>query len=64
MAESSPERIENNVGKGEIARFEQFLLIPQCFQKTYTPDTYKPGLVWERVNPVLPTQSKVTSKIQ
>ena len=26
--------IENNVGKGEIARYEQFLLFPQCFQKT------------------------------
>ena len=23
--------IENNVGKGEIARYEQFLLFPQCF---------------------------------
>ena len=26
--------VENNVGKGEIARHEQFLLFPQCFQKT------------------------------
>ena len=25
--------VENNVGKGEIARYEQFLLFPQCFQK-------------------------------
>ena len=25
--------IENTVGKGEIARYEQFLLFPQCFQK-------------------------------
>ena len=24
--------VENIVGKGEIARFEQFLLFPQCFQ--------------------------------
>ena len=32
-------RIENNVGKGEIARYEQFLLFPQCFQKTCTADT-------------------------
>ena len=30
---------ENTVGKGEIARYEQFLLFPQCFQKTYTADT-------------------------
>ena len=25
-------RIENTVGKGEIAHYEQFLLFPQCFQ--------------------------------
>jgi hypothetical protein len=31
--------VENTVGKGEIARYEQFLLFPQCFQKTYTADT-------------------------
>ena len=30
--------IENTVGKGEIARHEQFLLFPQCFQKTRTAD--------------------------
>ena len=30
---------ENTVGKGEIARDEQFLLFPQCFQRTYTADT-------------------------
>ena len=32
-------RVENSVAKGEIARYEQFLLLPQCFQKTYTADT-------------------------
>ena len=32
-------RVENNVGIGEIARYEQFLLFPQCFQKTCTADT-------------------------
>ena len=25
--------VENTVGKGEIARYEQLLLFPQCFQK-------------------------------
>ena len=30
---------ENTVGKGEIARYEQFLLFPQCFKKTCTVDT-------------------------
>ena len=37
------------MGKGKIARFEQFLLFPRCFQKTFTADTKKPGLVWESV---------------
>ena len=32
-------REENTVGKGEIARYEQFLLFPQCFKKTCTADT-------------------------
>ena len=32
-------RVENTAGKGEIARYEQFLLFPQCFQKTCTADT-------------------------
>ena len=27
-------QVENTVGKGEIARYEQFLLFPQWFQKT------------------------------
>ena len=43
-------QVENTVGKGEIARYEQFLLFPQCFQKTCTADTSKPGFVRERVN--------------
>ena len=32
-------REENTVGKGEIARYEQFLLFPLCFRKTCTTDT-------------------------
>ena len=32
-------RVENTAGKGEIARYEQFLLFPQCFLKTCTADT-------------------------
>ena len=38
-------RLENTVGKGEIARCEKFFLFPQCFQKICTADTEKPGLV-------------------
>ena len=32
-------RVENTEGKGEIAHYEQFLLFPQCFQKTCTAET-------------------------
>ena len=32
-------RVENTLRKGEIARYEQFLLFPQCFKKTCTADT-------------------------
>ena len=32
-------RVENTVGKGEIAHYEQFLLFPWCFQMTCTADT-------------------------
>ena len=31
--------VENIMAKGEIARYEQFLLFPQCFQKNCTADT-------------------------
>ena len=31
-------RVENTMGKGEIARYEQFLLFPRCFQKTCYAD--------------------------
>ena len=37
------------MGKGEIARYEQFLLFPQCFQMICSTDMEKPGLVWEWV---------------
>ena len=31
--------VENTMGKGEIARFEQFLLFPKCFQIICTANT-------------------------
>ena len=31
--------VENTVGKREIARYEQFLLFPHCFQTTCNADT-------------------------
>ena len=47
MAQSYPKGLENTVGKGEIARYEQFLLFPQCFQKACFPRTSKGVTVWE-----------------
>ena len=38
MVESSPKKVENPVGKGEIARYEEFLLFPQYFQRTFNAD--------------------------
>ena len=46
-------RVENTVGKGEIARYEQFLLFPQCFQKACFPGASKGVIVWEWVKPSL-----------
>ena len=49
MAESYPDQVENTVGKGEIASYEQFLLFPQCFQKAFFPGVSKSVIVWEWV---------------
>ena len=45
-------QVENTVGKGEIARYEQFLLFPQCFQKASFPEASKSVIVWEWVKPL------------
>ena len=42
-------RVENTVGKGEIAGYDKFLLFLLYFQKICTTDTYKQGIVWERI---------------
>ena len=41
--------IEDTVGKGEIACYEQFLLYQQCFQKACFPGASKGVIVWEWV---------------
>ena len=38
------ERVENTVGKGEMARYEPFLLFPQCFQKAFSQGRQKVSL--------------------
>ena len=42
--------VENTVGKGEIACYEQFLLFPQCFQKACFSGPSKGIVVWKWVN--------------
>ena len=46
-------QVENTVGKGEIARYEQFLLFPQCFQKACFLGASKGVIVWEWVKTLL-----------
>ena len=36
--------------KEKFARYEQFLLFPQCFQKACVPGASKGVIVWEWVN--------------
>ena len=43
-------RVENTVDEGEIARYEQFLLFPQSFQKACLLGASKGVIVWEWVN--------------
>ena len=42
-------QVEHTVGKGELARYEQFLLFPQCFQKACFLGASKGVIVWEWV---------------
>ena len=42
-------QVENTLGKGEIASYEQFLLFPRCFQKVCFPGASKGVIVWEWV---------------
>ena len=37
---------ENNVGKGENAGYQHFLLFPQCFQKSSFTEELIVGNVW------------------
>ena len=45
--------VENTVGKEETARYEQFLLFPQCFQKVCFTGASKGVIVWEWVKDTL-----------
>ena len=41
--------LENILGKGEIARYEQFLLFPKCFLKSSATKCSNVVIDWERV---------------
>ena len=41
MRKQLSDRVENIVGIGEIARYEQFLLFPQCFHSPSSVDVSK-----------------------
>ena len=40
-------QVENTVGKGEIARYKQFLHFPHYFQKACFPGASEGVIVWE-----------------
>ena len=42
-------KVDNTVGKGEIARYKQFLLFPWCFQKTILQTCKNQGLLRKRL---------------
>ena len=56
--------VENTVGKGEIAHYEQFLLFPQCFQKACFPGASKGVIVWEWVKAFANNKINVTEKLK
>ena len=52
------------MGKGEIARNEQFLLFPLCFQKACFPGASKGVNVWQWVNSkVFTTQPRLLANL-
>ena len=56
-------QVESTVGKGEIARHEQFLLFPQCFQKACFPGASKGVIVWEWVKLFLDFEPEIKKDI-
>ena len=44
MKDQLLKKVENIVVNGETARFKQFMLLPQCFQRFFVTDTCICGL--------------------
>ena len=42
--------VENILAKGEIARFEEFLILSHCFQILSADEVSKCVYKWERIN--------------
>ena len=61
MEKKLPKQVENTVGKGEIARNEQFLVFPQCFQKTCFQGMSKGVIVWEWVKMLIAGRNVVVA---
>ena len=57
-------RVENTVGKGEIARYEQLLLFPQCFQKACFSGVSKGVIVWEWVKALSAIFNKFETRLR
>ena len=52
------QKVENTVEKGEIARYEQFLLFPEFFLKRFVPQTRKnQGLLGKGLNDLCPSKA-------
>ena len=45
MAESSPNRVQNTMGKGEIASYEQFFPFPPVFKRLELQTCINKGLI-------------------
>ena len=58
------EWVENTVGKGEIARYEQFLLFLQCFQKAFFPGASKGVIMWKWIKCNTTIRSCVTFQFE
>ena len=56
-------RVENIVVKGEIARFGQFFLLSQCYQKSSAAEASESIYMWERVKKLLCLQADEFSVI-
>ena len=54
------DRVENIVGKGEIACISMFFLFPRCFQKASFLDPSKGVIVWEWDNMCYLKRKQVT----